>query len=145
MAGIGKISLKMMSLVLAGMIVTSCEGSTSTGADNMMQSNIVAGPGEQSFSQKYDPQLVLPIPEEDFIKLLKKNGLDFSIAGVTGTERSVPPPRRSNDVDLSSVQKMYQVYGPVDRVRRIGEMYRAYVDTSHRVIYVENAYAYTGP
>lgn len=145
MTNSGRISLNIASLVFAGITLASCGNHVTTGTDDMTQNNIVAGPGEQSFSQKYDPELTLPLPEGEFIRLLNDNGLNYSIDGLSGTDKIIHPPRLSNNVDMNKIQKMYQIYGRIDRENRVGEIYRAYVDKNKRVIYIENSYTYTGP
>jgi len=106
---------------------------------------IVAGPGEKTFAERYHLQIKLPMPEASFLTLLKRLRLNYTVYGERGTTREISPPRLSKAVDLSKMQTLYQVYGGVDQVTHTGEMYWAYVDEKHRVVYIENAFAYTGP
>jgi hypothetical protein len=41
--------------------------------------------------------------------------------------------------------RQYQIYGGIDRKHRIGRMYWAYADQDGDIVYIENAFAYTGP
>lgn len=140
-------SVKLALILMATMLLPGC-GRASGPADHTMdapQVNIAAGPGEKNFSQQYHLDISLPIPEGRFIALLKQLGLSYDKCGERGTNMEIPPPKWSNKIDLSMVQTCYQIYGATDKARRIGKIYRAYVDRDHRVIYIENAFAYTGP
>lgn len=110
-----------------------------------MQTHIAAGPGEKSFTEQYDLRIVLPMPEKDFVAVLGRLGLSHDSCGERGTKREMPPPKWSNVVDLANFQSCIQIYGKNDAVRRVGKIYRAYVDPAGQVTYIENAFAYTGP
>ncbi len=138
---------KLVFIVMATILFPGC-GRASGPADHPMgssQLSIATGPGEESFSQQYHLDISLPMPESRFIALLKQLGLGYDKCGGSGTNMEIPPPKWSNKIDLSSVQTCYQIYGTNDKTRRVGKIYRAYVDRDHRVIYIENAFAYTGP
>lgn len=109
------------------------------------QSLVVAGPGEKNFLAQYDLKFTLPISEAKFLAILDRLKLSYDRCGERGTEMAIPPPHWSNAVDMSKVQTCYQIYGGNDSVHRVGKLYRAYVDRNHQVIYIENAFAYTGP
>lgn len=109
------------------------------------QSRVAAGPGETNFFEQYHLKITLPISESKFIAILDRLKLSYDKCGERGTGMAIPPPMWSNAVDMSKVQTCYQIYGGEDSVHRVGKLYRAYVDQNHQVIYVENAFAYTGP
>ena len=111
----------------------------------MHRTDIVAGPGEKDFAEKYDLKIVLPMPEAEFIAILARLKLQYDVSGERGTDRGVPPPRQSKFVDPAKMQRVYQIYGDRDMVRRVGEYYWAYVDMNHQVVHIENEFAYTGP
>ena len=139
-----KVSLFFLMSV---MIFASCDrtGESSKRIETMKQANIVAGPGEKTFAEKYGLNISLPMSETDFFALLDRLKLRYEKYGERGTDMELPPPWHSETLDLSRIQKSYQIYGNIDRARRVGEMYRAYVDKDHRVVYIENAFSYTGP
>lgn len=111
----------------------------------MNQTKIVGGPGEKTFAEKYHLSVTLPMPETAFLEILKRLNLQYDVYGERGSAREIPPPSQSTLVDPSKIQRVYQIYGEVDRVKRTGEMYWAYVDMGHRVVYIENRFSYTGP
>ncbi len=110
-----------------------------------MQPNIIAGTGERTFAEKYDLFLKLPMRQSEFVALLHKLHLLYEVCGDRATNMEIPPARHSRSLDVLRIQKCYQIYGSIDRSRGIGEMYRAYVDQEDRVVYIENAFSYTGP
>ncbi|MGH7239192.1 MAG: hypothetical protein ACREHG_03890 [Candidatus Saccharimonadales bacterium] len=107
--------------------------------------NIVAGYGEQTFAEQYRLNIKLPMPEAKFLTLLKKLGLGYDTCGERGGAIEIPRPRHVTSVDLSKVQKCYEVYGGIDKVDHIGRYYTVYVSTNHQVIYIENDFAFSGP
>ena len=129
------------------LFVSSCGGDDDAlpGASAVKPSYVVAGPGEETFTERYQVTIELPTPEAEFLETLKRLDLTFEVYGERGTERPVPPPRHSTLIDASKMRRVYQIYGGVDRVQRVGEMYRAYVDDKHDVVYIENNFSYTGP
>ena len=102
--------------------------------------NIVAGPQEKTFSEKYNQNIQLPMPEDAFLAILDHLQLKHELFGETGTNKVIPSMRWSNTIDVLKIQRCYQIYG-----NSRGEMYRAYVDKNRNVIYVENAFQYIGP
>ncbi len=70
--------------------------------------------------------------------------LTYVPCGGRESERSVPKPRHLTAVDLSQAVRCYEVGGDVDGIRYIDKRYRAFTDSSNNVIYVENAFSYTG-
>lgn len=117
----------------------------SRGGDPKLSSspNIVAGPAEQTFSQRYHIRLVLPMDEGSFVRLLHRLKLDYEVFGERGTPREIPPLRHSKNIELREIMKCLQIYGNDKHVGR--EIYRAYIDNKGRVVYVENAFAYPEP
>lgn len=136
--------MKAVLLALVTVMMGFC-GESNKRLETMQQANIVAGPGEKTFAEKYGLNITLPMAEKDFLGILEHLKLRYELYGERGTNREIPPVRHSETIDLAKMQKCYQIYGAVDRVRLIGEMYRAYVDKDQRVVYIENAFDYTGP
>lgn len=129
------------------LLCASCEQSSwgRNGSSTMTNVNIVAGPGERTFTEKYGLTIGLPMSEKSFLEILDRLQLRYETYGRPGSNEEIPPSHWSNELDLSKIQGCYQIYGDVDRVHRVGEIYRAYVDMDRRVVYIENAFSYTGP
>lgn len=108
------------------------------------KADIVAGDAEPTFTEHFSVELHLPVPEAEFRSLLEANGIDFRIIDSNKNE-VLPLPRHRKDADSTAFQKMYEIYGGVDAHQRIGKRFRAYVDSSGVVVYIENAFSYTGP
>lgn len=107
--------------------------------------NIVAGPGERSFTEKYDLDLHLPISEQKFLMLLTQLNLKYELYLEARLGMSVPQPRYDRRIDAKSFVRCYQIYGEVDRDKRTAEVYRAFVDVNSMVVYVENNFVYSYP
>ena len=99
----------------------------------MKRSGIVAGTREKTFDENYKVKVRLPMPEKQFIALLKHLKLSYELFG------EVPTPLHSRSLDVSKVRRCYHVYGDARK------KYRAYVDRDNRVIYIENAFTYPIP
>jgi hypothetical protein len=129
------------------LVFASCDQSdgTKSGVPLMKRTDIIAGYGEKSFPEKYHLRITLPMPEADFIALLDHLKLHYGVCGERGVGAGLPPPRQQSKVDLSKAQKCYEIDGDRDPVRHTGEAWRAFTDKDHRVIYIENVFAYTGP
>jgi hypothetical protein len=113
----------------------------------MIKSGIVAGPEEGTFEENQGVKLHLPMPEAQFLELLRGLKLPYDIHGEAGTKTEIPLPWHSDRLDISKMQRTYQIYGQRGRLnpRYPGqEMYRAYVDKSGRVVYIENMFGYDG-
>jgi hypothetical protein len=110
---------------------------------DVSSATIIGGPGELTFAQRYDVKLRLPIPESDFLKILAKNKLRYSVVTVGDDGNPIPVPRHSK-IRLNNIVRYYQIYGDIDRLRRVGAMYRAYIDSDKTVVYIENVFSYTG-
>jgi hypothetical protein len=108
----------------------------------MNQVNIVAGPGEKTFEENYGVRVVLPMPENQFLALLDRLKLRYEIMGDRSSKIEISAPQHSHAIDLSRIQRDYQIYGRVDRVHKVAEGYRAYVDKKEQVVYIENMFAY---
>lgn len=85
------------------------------------------------------------MPETEFFVILKRLGLYYDVCGERGTNDPLPPLRQKSLIDISMLQKCYEVIGDRDRVRRIGEAWRAFTNKDHQVVYIENSFVYTGP
>jgi hypothetical protein len=110
----------------------------------MEQSGVVAGPGEKTFEEKYGLKISLPMPENQFVALLDRLKLRYHIAGQR--PGIIPVPFHCRPVDLSRMQKAYQIYGKqFDSVRVLGEAYHAYVNEDGSVVCLENRFVYEGP
>jgi len=83
-------------------------------------------------------KLQLPMSEDQFLELLKRLNLSYDLQTI------IPTPWHSKKLDVSKMQRAYQIYGKTDRARQVAEMYRAYVDESGRVVYIENMFGYFG-
>ncbi len=108
------------------------------------EAGIVAGYSESTFTEHFNVKLHLPVPEAEFRLLLEGNGIDFRVIDSSNKNEILPLPRHRKDVDSTAFQKMYEIYGGVDAHRRIGKKFRAYVDSNGMVVYIENAFSYTG-
>ena len=137
------VRLFCVAIVLTG--VSSCGQAETHKRVVVNADRIVAGPGEKTFVERYHVSLSLPMPEVRFLEVLKGLKLDVEIYAERNTKRTIPPPRYSSSVDLRRIKRVYQIYGEIDRSRRTGEKYRAYVDSENRVVYLENNFSYTGP
>jgi hypothetical protein len=133
-------------VMLLALLLPCCAQSNGSpqGWDDM-HVRIVAGPHEKNFADEYHLKITLPIPEKEFVALVDRLHLLHGSCGERGTERQIPPPKWSDKINMSAVQSCIQIYGKKDVAHRIGKMYRAYINGEHMVIYIENAFAYTGP
>jgi hypothetical protein len=134
-------------LAASQLFVAACGrvGAQAEGIGPMKQTDIVAGPGEASFPERYRVEVRLPMAEAEFVALLRRLNLHYQLCGERGTAIPPPPARQATTVDLTRVSKCYEIDGEVDPARHIGKRYRAFLDDSGRVIYLENAFSYTGP
>ena len=85
------------------------------------------------------------MPEAEFLDLLKRLNLPYLDCGKRGRGAGLPPPRQQSAVDLSNAQSCYEIIGDRDSIHHTREAWRAFTDQNHRVIYIENAFSYTGP
>lgn len=133
----------LLQVIISTILLGSCVQSNGVDieAATVKQNNIVAGYGEKTFSERYNLNIALPMPEAKFLALLDRLKLHYEVYGERGTDSGLPSPRQSTKFDLSKAEKCYEIYGGVDH----GEGYRAFVDKDHQVIYIENAFSYTGP
>lgn len=155
-----------MTLVVLGaaMISASCESPDEeierVAADYqerlkvMEREGIVAGPREKTIAEKYDLKISLPMPETEFLALLHRLNLRYEKWGERGGPIEIGRPWHSDKLDLSQIERTYQIYGepwsvpsratatPGDRTPGMGEAYVAYVDKHNRVVYIENSFNY---
>lgn len=115
------------------------------GPNAVKRTDIVAGYGEKSFSERYHLNLALPLQEEEFLAILKRLKLHYQICGKRGTDVGLPPPRQQTTIDISRAETCYEIDGDRDPVRHTGEAWRAFTDQHHEIFYIENVFAYTGP
>jgi len=127
-------------------VLTACDlnGRDKGGGAPVAQAAVAAGSGEQSFTERYRVDLKLPMPEERFLSMVRDLKLTYVPCGGRHSDGSIPEPRHLTTVDLSRAVRCYEIGGDVDGIRHIGKRYRAFVDSSNNVIYVENAFSYTG-
>lgn len=107
--------------------------------------NIVAGYGEKTLVEEFNLPVILPMKGTAFLALVDGLKLHRESCGERGSEHELPPPRQVSGVDLSNAVKCIEIDGDVDAVRHIGKRYRAFLDANDNVIYIENAFSYTGP
>lgn len=126
-----------------GALVGACNG-RQMAARNQNTARIVAGYGEKSFPERYGVAVRLPMPEMQFLALVRKLGLYYQFCGERGSDLGVPPPRQKTSLDLSQAKKCYEIDGDRDVKKHSGEAWRAFTDSKDQVIYIENAFVYTG-
>jgi hypothetical protein len=102
----------------------------------MERSGIVAGPDELTFEENQGVKLQFPMPEGQFLELLKRLNLSYDLQTI------IPAPWHSKKLDVSKMERTYQIYAKADHARRFAEVYRAYVDKAGQVVYLENMFAY---
>ncbi len=107
--------------------------------------NIISGHNEPTFTENFGIDLNLPISEREFRSLLEVRGIQFRMIDASNKNEALPVPRHRHNMDSLELKKMYEIYGGVDSDRHIGRRFRAYVDTNGMVVYIENAFSYTGP
>lgn len=148
--GQGKLSRRgpiSRALVAIFILFSSCDQGPAhaPGTGTMKQPSLVAGPGEPTLAERHHVTIRLPMPERDFIALLRRLNLHFALCGGEGTPYPLPPPRWTSSAHLKNAVKCYDIDGDVDQVRHVSESYRAFLDNHNQVIYIENTFAYTGP
>lgn len=133
-------------MLFAGAVLAACNFSSQDKGRGppVAQAAVAAGSGEQSFTERYRVDLTLPISEERFLSMVQNLKLAYVPCGGQHSGGSIPEPRHLTTVDLSRTVRCYEVGGDVDEIRHIGRRYRAFVDSNNNVIYVENAFSYTG-
>ena len=125
-----------------GFVMFSCDGApkNNDGPGSVQQRNIVAGPGEKTFDENYSLRVSLPMPEHEFLAMLQRLKLRYDV--MSEPSGIIPRPWHFQGMDLSKIQRTYQIYGNVNRRQRVAEIYRAYVDERGQVTYIENTFAY---
>ena len=111
----------------------------------MNSRDIRAGAGEKTFVERYRLKVTLPMQEAEFLRILRRSNLDYEVYGEKGSKRGIPRPRHLGVVDMAKIQRVYQIYGDVDRAKRVSKVYWAFIDMANRVVYIENNFSYTGP
>lgn len=107
------------------------------------QTAMVAGPGEMTLAKKYNLDITLPMPEHDFLQMLRHLNLPFRECRQQGTEVGLPPPRHPSSIDLSKARTCYDIDGDRDGKGR-AEAWRAFADNNNQIFYIESTYAYPG-
>jgi len=135
------------SALLASMATVSCSANDRMAEETSVNgdANIVAGHNEPSFTENFGLELALPIDESEFRALLESRKIQYRLIDASKENEVLPLPRHRKGIDPSVFRKMYEIYGGVDADSRIGKRFRAYIDANGKVVYVENAFSYTGP
>jgi hypothetical protein len=114
----------------------------------MQKSGIVAGPSEPTFEEKHRIRLHLPMSEAEFLRILDSLKLSYRVFAEQGTDVPIPTPWHSDklthQINLDTIQKVYQILGEIDHAQQSREIYRAYIDKNGQLVYLENTYGYTG-
>ena len=97
-----------------------------------------------SFQQRYAPRVTLPISLKKFLANLERNSLKYEILTGQNARASFPLPKADASIDTKNLAGCVQVYGKFDKSNRSMEGYRAYFDYHENVVYIENAFVYTG-
>ncbi len=136
----------IVSTLLIALALASCDRSSKNATEyqarlpDMVRSKIVAGPGEKTFEENQGIKLSLPMPEQEFIAVLKRLSLEFFDEG----EEVIPTPHWKPDaIKESQIRHAYQISGKIDREHQFHEAYRAWVNKKAQVVYIENAFVYT--
>lgn len=130
----------------AGVSLSAC-GATNNPAKPVESGKsgvIVGNSGELPFDKQYQQSIALPMQEAQFLELLGRLHLQYSILGDRSKGLAIPNPRLSEKPGEDAISRVYQVYGGVDKSNRFGRVYRAFVNKSGEVIYIENAFEYPG-
>jgi hypothetical protein len=105
----------------------------------MLKKGIVAPAWEKTFEENQGVKLQLPMPEPEFIALVKKLHLDVYDEG----EDVIPGPHwQPHAIDTSQTRHAYIISGKADPKLPFHEQYRAWVDKRGRVVYIENEFGY---
>jgi len=104
------------------------------------------GPNEKTLGESYFPELKLPLAENDFVLLLEKWKLPYSIAWSAKDKGvSFPIPQHKRAMDSRCYKLVYDVYDPTSSGKRYAAHFSAYVRVDGKVSYVENEFQYDGP
>lgn len=101
--------------------------------------HMIAGEGEQTFSERYAPTLHFPASERDFIAALRTTKLEWFRIG-PGESLPLEAPYRCRDYDMSQISHGYALAG--GRMRSTSEYYVAFVDRQGMVVLVENRFGF---
>lgn len=142
----------MFLVVLCTIILAACASSHGAAKEDTevegvgsIKANIVAGHGEPSFTENFGLDISLPIHEDKFRSLLDTRHIGYRLIDSTDGKSILPAPRHRKLIGPENYKKMYEIYGEIDTEHRIGKRFRAYVNSTGMVIYIENAFSYTGP
>jgi len=131
--------------VAIGLMALACAcggGNQDDAAGIRTQGNVVAGPGEKTFTDKYGLSWSLPIAEADFLLVLNRLNLRYRVDRERGVSAVIPVPRKGTSLDISSIQRIYVIDGGYDPIHRVTERYRAYVNRERQIVYIENNFVY---
>jgi hypothetical protein len=123
-------------LLLAVLTLAACSAETPP-CDSF--AHMIAGEGEQTFSERYAPTLQFPASERDFIAALRTTKLEWFRIG-TGESLPLEAPYRCRDYDMSQISHGYALAG--GRMRSTSEYYVAFVDRQGMVVLVENRFGF---
>lgn len=141
-------SLKLLCpALLVCLTAASCSANEDLSENAKMNpsANIVAGHGEPSFTENFGLKVDLPMDEAEFRFLLESGKIDFRLIDGSNPNEILPVPRHRQSNDVVKYRKMYEIYGGVGLDGRARKTFRAYVDANSMVVYIENAFSYTGP
>lgn len=101
------------------------------------------GHGEPTLDERYGLVISLPMPEAQFVEMIRGVPLPIHRAGERGSDHpTLMRPFHYRGFDMSAVSHGYLVDGGYNRERQRNELYVAYVDRSGNVVYVENQFGY---
>lgn len=116
---------------------------------DMEKAGIIAGPSEPTFEEKHGVRLNLPLPETEFLRILKTLKLEYNLYADRGSSVPIPSLIHGEGLkhppNLAEINRVYQIMGDIDRTRKSQEVYRAYVDKNGFVVFLENTYSYAAP
>lgn len=128
--------MKTLWPVLVALSVAGCSGE-SPSCDSF--AHMIAGEGEQTFGERYAPDLQFPASERDFIAALRTTKLEWFRIGM-GQALPLEAPYRCRGYDMSNISHGYGLAG--GRVRSTSEYYVAFVDRQGMVVLVENRFGF---
>lgn len=107
-------------------------------ADSMIR----GGPNEPTFDQRYGIELELPMPEDEFRRLMAGIPLEVRLLGQRGPDyRPLPPAAHFQSFDVSNVDYGWLIIGGFNQDAVRMELYCAYVKDG-KVVYLENQFQY---
>lgn len=131
------------AIAIGSLIVWALTACVATTASESCGTNvIVADATGESFATQYAPGLVLPIPEADFLSLVRDRELKFTRLGAQG-KLPLFKPRHCNSINMAAIGHGYLVHGGYDSAKGRVEDYLVLVDITGQITYIENRYQYS--